>query len=82
MMTEAKAIRICAFVCVSMALLSSSLSSGAQIPTAYAAVTDFQPVQMYLGECVLAVGHEGGISMIDGCACRVDVRKVRAGDRW
>jgi hypothetical protein len=49
MMSGAIAIRIFAYcLCVSIALLSSSSSSGAQIPTAYAAVTDFEAGQMYL----------------------------------
>ncbi len=35
-------------LCVSVALLSASSSSDAQIPTAYAAVTDFEAAQVYL----------------------------------
>jgi len=47
-MSGAMAIRICTYcLCVSIALLSSS-SSDAQIPIAYAAVTDFEAAQMYL----------------------------------
>jgi hypothetical protein len=48
-MSGAKAIRIFAYcLCVSIALLNSSSSSDAQIPTPYAVVTDLEAVQMYL----------------------------------
>ncbi len=44
------------------------------------ALADFEGCSDVLGEYVLAVGHEGGISMIQGCAGPLDVRNVHARD--